>query len=152
MEIKGKAFNRIDRILLGLCVPFGLVLFGVLAPHLFRDPEIWALFLFSFPMSIFLLGMAFVGLMYQFSWVKITGDKATYKGLIQKYEYEWNQIDKTEFPVTAGGTTPFALLRLNNGKKKYLPCGDPEIRKLISTHVIEKMVKDKIAEQNGGEE
>ncbi|MBD5779991.1 hypothetical protein IEN85_10870 [Pelagicoccus sp. NFK12] len=149
MEIKGKALNRIDRVLLMLGVLMGLALFGVLVPPFFRDPDPLLASLFFLPLFTLSLGMAYVGVLSQFCWVSVSGEKVIYKGMIKESEYEWNEIEKTEFPVHLGTTTPHALFHLKTGKKKYVPCGDPEIRKLLSTHVIEKMINDNLAEQDG---
>lgn len=130
-----------------LAVPFGLGLFLFTAPYFFSNPGFWGILLFSIPMSVFMLSLAYFGLMSQFCWVSVSGEKVTYKGLIKKLEYEWKDIEKTEYPFSLGTTTPYALFHLKSGKKRHVPCGDPEIRKLLSTHIIEKMMSEKLAEQ-----
>lgn len=146
MEILGKALNKIDRVLLGLGIPVGLGLFIFSAPYFFRDPGLWGLLLFSLPMSIFMLGMAYVGLSSQLCWVSISGEEVVYRGLIKKRVYKWSDIEKTEYPFYLGSTTSYALFHLKTGKKTYIPCGDLGVRELLSTHVIEKMMNERIAE------
>lgn len=140
MKIEGKALNRIDRVILAVGIPFGIGMFAVTAPYFFRDPSFWGITLFSIPISLLFLSLSLVGIMSQFCWVKVGDEKIAYKGLLLVYEYEWKEIEKTEFPFYLSGFTPYAMFHLKNGKKKFIPCGDPEIRELIPNLVIDEMM------------
>ena len=140
MKIEGKALSRIDRCILAVGIPFGVGMFAVSVFYFFRDMSFWGLTLFSIPLSLFFLSLSLVGVMAQFCWVRVDDNKITYKGLLLMTEYKWREIEKTEFPFYLSGFTPYALFRLRNGKKKFVPCGDPQIKELISHLVIEEML------------
>lgn len=139
MKIEGKALNRIDRVILAVGIPFGVGMFTVSLLYFFRDLSFWGLTLFSIPLSLLFLSLSMVGVLSQYCWVKVDETGIAYKGLWLMTEYKWSEIEKTEFPLFLSGFTPYALFRLRNGKKKFVPCGDPQIKELISQLIIDEM-------------